>query len=149
MDHPHRLVAQDAARSHRPFSAHDMHVGAADGGQRDLDDGLAWPSRRNGHLLQADVAGAAKDKRPHRVGHRSPPNIVLPSNIVLPCNRLSHPTMGVARDSAAAHHSATGRTHPQPAPRWTTPPRGWTSDGSTEVLQWPGLPQALRAAIKP
>src|SRR3954454_2506348 len=125
MDHPHRLVAQDAASGHRPFPAHDMHVGAADGGQGDLDDGLARPSRRNGDLLQADVAGAVKDKCAHRVGHGSPPtsSCRATDSAALPRERPAPVPRTMARLSAPV---------PVLASRWTTPPRGWTSDGGTE-----------------
>ena len=90
VDDADRLVADDQPRADRVLALEDVDVGAADRRRRDANDGLADAGARSRDRLDADVAGAVEDGRPHRLrdsglggsgfgddSHVVPPEMVL------------------------------------------------------------------------
>ena len=66
VDDADRLVAEHQAARHAVLAAHDAHVGRADAGRRDADDGLVRARRRLRPLLDRHLIPAAEDHRFHR-----------------------------------------------------------------------------------
>jgi hypothetical protein len=66
-DNPDRFVSDDQPRFDRIFTAQNMEIRSADGGERDPDDSFAYASTRAWDCFDLNVMRAVEDGRAHRV----------------------------------------------------------------------------------
>lgn len=70
MNHPYGFMADRQAGLDRVFALDDVDIGAANGGEANLDNGLTVTGLGNRLLLQAEHSGCPKDIRFHHASCR-------------------------------------------------------------------------------